>query len=215
MFISNAGYVGIGTTTPTRKLSLTDTVSAPQFIMAYDTTRYTTLQVDTAGDFLIAPSGSNARINDGNMFICSGGACPTGAPSGNGNLIVETKIGIGSSTPFSALSVSGGSIVSSEASLTDGATISVSFNGGNQQKVTLGGNRTINFSSYIPGQLLRLVVCQDATGSRTVTWDASVKWSGGTAPTLTTTANKCDVLSFFSTAATGTVKIFGSSVLNF
>jgi len=38
---------------------------------------------------------------------------------------------------------------------------------------------------------------QDATGSRTVTWPGSVKWSGG-APTLTTTASAVDILVFES-----------------
>lgn len=41
---------------------------------------------------------------------------------------------------------------------------------------------------------LTLFVTQDATGSRTITWPASVKWSGGTIPTLTTAANKIDVI---------------------
>jgi hypothetical protein len=197
------------------KLSITNTAATAQTTIAYDGTRYVSLQVDSAGDFIISPSGSNMRLNDGNMFVCSGGSCPSGSPSGNGNLVVETKIGVGSSTPWAAVSVNGGSIVSSEYSNTDAGTITVSFNNGNQQRVTLGGNRTINFSNYIPGQLLRLVVCQDGTGSRTVTWDASVLWPSATAPTLTTTANKCDVISFFSTSATGTAKIFGSSVLSF
>lgn len=42
-----------------------------------------------------------------------------------------------------------------------------------------------------------LLVCQDGTGSRLVTWPASIKWSGGSAPTLTTTASKCDVFSAY------------------
>ncbi len=35
---------------------------------------------------------------------------------------------------------------------------------------------------------------QDAVGSRTVTWGANYIWAGGTAPTLTTTPNKNDVI---------------------
>ena len=49
-----------------------------------------------------------------------------------------------------------------------------------------------------------LILSQDATGSRTVTWPASVKWAGGTAPTLTTTASRADVLTF-STVDAGTI----------
>lgn len=43
-----------------------------------------------------------------------------------------------------------------------------------------------------------LVLKQDATGSRTATWPASVKWSGGVAPTLTGTANAVDTFVFMT-----------------
>jgi hypothetical protein len=41
-----------------------------------------------------------------------------------------------------------------------------------------------------------LFLTQDATGGRTITWPASVKWSGGTPPSLSTTANKLNKLVF-------------------
>lgn len=44
-----------------------------------------------------------------------------------------------------------------------------------------------------------LILKQDATGGRTVTWPASVKWAGGTAPTLTTAASAVDIISFLTT----------------
>ncbi len=46
-----------------------------------------------------------------------------------------------------------------------------------------------------------LILKQDATGGRTVTWPASVKWAGGTAPTLSTDANAVDILTFITTDA--------------
>lgn len=55
-----------------------------------------------------------------------------------------------------------------------------------------------------------LILTQDATGGRTITFPASVKWSGGTAPTLTTTLNKKNILTFFTVDA-GTTW-FGSQV---
>jgi len=77
--------------------------------------------------------------------------------------------------------------------LTDGATIALSWNNGNVQSVTLGGNRTFTFANPVAGGRYLIVLKQDATGSRTVTWP-TVKWRGGTAPTLTTTANKYDLI---------------------
>jgi len=42
---------------------------------------------------------------------------------------------------------------------------------------------------------------QDATGSRTVTWNSVFKWPDGTAPTLSTTANAIDIITFVSDGA--------------
>lgn len=60
-----------------------------------------------------------------------------------------------------------------------------------------GGNATLSFNNPPKaGTLITIILVQDGTGSRTVTWPATVKWSGGTAPTLTTTAGKRDVFTF-------------------
>lgn len=77
--------------------------------------------------------------------------------------------------------------------LTDRATIPVVWNDGNVQQVTLGGNRTFTFSNPKAGAIYYLILKQDGTGSRTVTWP-TIKWRGGSAPILTTTANKKDVI---------------------
>lgn len=49
-----------------------------------------------------------------------------------------------------------------------------------------------------PGANFELVITQDATGSRVPTWPAGTKWAAATAPTLSTGANKVDVLAFQS-----------------
>lgn len=255
--LSLAGNFGIGTTSPFRKLSVTDTVAAAQFALAYDTTRVSQFQTDASGDLVLDPSGNEVLLSDDNLMVCTSG-CGT-SPSGTGSILAENKLGvgtttpaykvsietqdsstnflqiasstaqsllvfnangnlgIGSSTPFHKLSLgSGGAIVTTEFGLTDGATIAVDWSRGNQQYVTLGGNRTITFSNYLGGQVLRLFVCQDSTGSRTVTWPAVVLWESGTAPTLTTTANKCDIANFVASVATSSaLKIFGAAVLAF
>ena len=216
LIINASGDVGVGTTTPSKRLSVTETVSDSQFSLAYDDTRYANFQVTSAGDLILDPQGDDVQLSDDNFWVCSGGSCPSGTPSGNGNAIIETAIGIASSTPWAALSIGAdGAIVTTEKSLADSATISVDWRDGNQQVVTLGGNRTVNLSGYIDGQTLRLVLCQDGTGSRTITWGTEVLWSGGSAPTLTTTANKCDVVSFIATAATSTTRVLGAATQDF
>lgn len=89
-------------------------------------------------------------------------------------------------------------------SLTDGATISVDAAKGSTFDVTLAGNRTIAAPSNAKdGQTITFRLKQDGTGSRTITWNAIYRFTGGTAPTLTTTAAKTDYVRFrYNAAAT-------------
>jgi hypothetical protein len=89
--------------------------------------------------------------------------------------------------------------VSTNATSSTAATINLE--NGNVHDLTLTANCTLTFSNPpATGKAgsFTLILRQDATGSRTVTWPASVKWSGGTAPTLTTTASGIDILTFTS-----------------
>jgi hypothetical protein len=87
--------------------------------------------------------------------------------------------------------------------LTDGATITPDFNAANNFSVTLGGSRTLaNPTNQTAGQSGIIVITQDATGSRTLAYGSNYKFAGGTAPTLTTTANAVDVLAFYVESAT-------------
>ena len=60
-------------------------------------------------------------------------------------------------------------------------------------------NRSINLTNAKSGRRIVLKLKQDATGSRTVIWDSAIRWSGGTAPTLTTTASRSDLIEFIDT----------------
>lgn len=65
-------------------------------------------------------------------------------------------------------------------------------------QVTLQQNAAINFPLLGAGKGFTLILKQDATGSRTVSWPSTVYFSNGTAPTLTTAAGRSDVFRFFS-----------------
>lgn len=84
---------------------------------------------------------------------------------------------------------------------TDGSTITFDLNSSNTHSVTLGGNRTLALSNASVGQKFIIRLTQDGSGSRTVTFFSTIKWAGGVAPTLTTTANKTDVFGFICTSA--------------
>jgi hypothetical protein len=78
--------------------------------------------------------------------------------------------------------------------------IALNLANGNVQKLTLTGNCTITLTSPASGTMrsLTLLVFQDATGTRTITWPGSVKWGNAGAPTLTVTASKMDMISLFT-----------------
>ena len=84
-----------------------------------------------------------------------------------------------------------------EATLTDGATINWNAETEDVCKVTLGGNRTLAApTNGTTGQFISILVIQDSTGGRTLTWNAVYEFASDTAPTLTTTANLGDVFVF-------------------
>jgi hypothetical protein len=84
-----------------------------------------------------------------------------------------------------------------EATLTDASTIAWDVSTSSVAKVTLGGNRTLGAGTNAQtGQFVSLLIIQDGTGSRTVTFNAAYEFTADTAPTLTTTAAKGDLFVF-------------------
>lgn len=86
--------------------------------------------------------------------------------------------------------------------ITANATGAMTINlaSGNVVSWTLTGNVsgvTINGATNGRACSFTLYAKQDGTGNRTITWPASVKWSGG-APTLSTAANAVDIFVFES-----------------
>ena len=75
--------------------------------------------------------------------------------------------------------------------------ITLDLANGTVQIITLTGNATITMPTATSGKSFVMMLKQDGTGSRTVTW-STVKWAGGTAPTITSTASRLDLLSFFA-----------------
>jgi hypothetical protein len=83
-----------------------------------------------------------------------------------------------------------------------GATYTIDLENGNVFNLTLTGDCTYTFSNPPASGsagAFTLIQNQDGTGSRTVTWPASVEWAGGSAPTITSTASSTDVFTFITT----------------
>jgi hypothetical protein len=92
-----------------------------------------------------------------------------------------------------------GAVANVEDTLTDGATITWNVIDSPVAKVTLAGNRTLSAPSGttpIAGQFVSLLIIQDGTGGRTITWNAVYEFAADTAPTLTATASLGDLFTF-------------------
>lgn len=121
---------------------------------------------------------------------------------------VNIKVGIGTSSPSEGLSVVGG-ILGTESVPATTTSMTLDFATRNQFDVQLGTSATtLTLSDLIPGQAVRVVACNPGSTASTITWATSpagkLLWPSGTAPTQTTTANKCDVYTFTVTQATST-----------
>lgn len=82
--------------------------------------------------------------------------------------------------------------------LTDGATIAWNVLYGKTAKVSLGATgRTLSISNAVSGDIYRIFIFQDGTGSRTITtWPTGTVWVNGSAPTLKTAASAVDIIEF-------------------
>lgn len=80
------------------------------------------------------------------------------------------------------------------------ATLDLSL--ADQHYITMpAGNITIALSNVTNNQIFLVSITQDSGGSRTVTWFTTIRWAGGSPPTLTTTADKRDTFGFIRTGS--------------
>jgi hypothetical protein len=91
-----------------------------------------------------------------------------------------------------------------------GGTLAVSFASGNIVNLTLNSSTTVTLAGHVVGTYI-FQITQGGVGSNTVTWPVSVKWSGGTAPTLTTTVGKTDIITLYHDGTS----FFGTYSLNY
>jgi hypothetical protein len=110
----------------------------------------------------------------------------------------SANVGIGTSSPGAKLAVVGTGY-SPAITLTDGATLNWDTSLGQVAQVTLGGNRTFAApTNLVNGGFYSLLIIQDGTGSRTISWNAVFDFTGGTAPTLSTAAGSKDLITWRS-----------------
>ena len=143
-------------------------------------------------------SGQNITSGDGNVII--GAVVDAASATGNRTLKIVGHDGSTTTTWISGDSNGQVKLTSgyiAEVALTDASTIT--WNAATQPvaKVTLGASRTMGLpANPVSGQFISLLIIQDGTGSRTITWNAAYEFAADTAPTLTATANLGDLFTF-------------------
>lgn len=134
-----------------------------------------------------------------------------------------TNTGALTSTTFtpSGLAQAGQQSAQKRYNATDsGASITLNWNNGNDQRLRLTANCTITFSNPVAGAWYTVEYQQDGTGSRTISYAGTVTvvYPDGVAPTLTTTASRKDVIVYKCVDATsgGTylASVFGQNFNN-
>jgi hypothetical protein len=130
------------------------------------------------------------------------------------NLIITGTISTATLALTGHLTVSGQATVGEHDAGNSGAAIALDFNNGNNQLLTLTATCTLTLSNPVTGSVYIIRLKQDATGSRFVTWPGTVDWGSAGAPTLTTTAERSDLIALYwnGTKYVGSVMSLGHNV---
>ena len=74
-----------------------------------------------------------------------------------------------------------------------GTAVTFNWNEGNIQTVTMTGSATFTFNNPQSGASYQIIITQDVTGGRTITWP-TIHWAGKTVPSLTGTTLSKDIV---------------------
>jgi len=186
---STVSITGLSTTATGTVLTLTDTsINSTQNIQLPTAKAI----ADDSGNEYLKFVKTASAVNEISITNSATGNSPDLSVTGS-----DTNIGLSISTKGTGLIKLNDGAYFPEATLTDGSTITWDVSTAPVAKVTLGGNRTLSApTNSATGQFISLLVIQDGTGSRTLTWNSAYEFASDTAPTLTTTASLGDLFTF-------------------
>ena len=154
----------------------------------------------TSINIVVASLSSTLATSIANHLPLAGGTL-TGIVSGTDFYVSAVAIGV--DTLLGKQLHLGTAAVADIVSLTDGTSIAVDFNAGQNFAVQLAGNRTLESpTNCVAGQTGSIFVIQDGTGSRTLSYGGSWKFPAGTAPTLSTAISAVDRIDYIAYTST-------------
>lgn len=179
----NSAYVSVSAALETRITAVSALTSVNLAAIASVSTaletRIAAVSVLTSVNAASLASTSAALATSITNYLPLAGGTVTGDVSVSGTLNLKTNV-FGERT-----------------SLTDGTSIAVDLGTGNHFIVQLGGNRTLEAPTNLqPTQTGSILIIQDGTGSRTLSFNSVWKFPAGTAPTISTVSGTVDRIDF-------------------
>jgi len=214
--ITNSGVAITGS--GTRTFALANDLLALENLATTGIARRTGTSTWTAGGLV-----SLTTEVTGTLPVLNGGTGQTTYTNGQllignttGNTLTKTTLtaGTGISITNGAGSITIATVFNPTVqTLTDGATVTWNVsNGGNAVLTLIGTGRTLSITNPVAGYTYTIRVVQGGGGSRTITtYPTGTVWSGGTAPTLSTTAGQYDLIVLYYDG----VRFIGTYSLNY
>jgi hypothetical protein len=176
----SAGNISVSTAT-----LITPTIGTPKLITSIN---------DTNGNELIKPGATGSAVNEITVTNAATGNAPQIGATGDDTNIDLRLIGKG--TGKIRADATYGTLT--DQGTQSSGTVTLNWATSNRHKIILSGSSVvIAMSNQTTGQTALLQIAQDGSGSKSIASWTSITWAGGTAPTLTTTASKKDLIGFF------------------
>jgi hypothetical protein len=158
---------------------------------------YTAIVTPDADTETFGLTGASTNLSNGDpVTFTTTNTLPNGLVAGTVYYVINT-----SANSFQVSATSGGDAVTisdtgtGEHSVNHNSVV-IDWTGSTVQNVVLDTtiNEVVFINPSVPCEV-KLILTQDTTGSRLIKyWPSAIVWSGGSAPTLTTTASKSDII---------------------
>jgi len=194
---------GVGAKAVTRAgttaLAAGDILTGQVALVEYDGTQFQLLDPNAFTNLRVSGTLGVTGATTLSAALTYGGVTLTNAVTGTGKMVLDTTPTI--ATPVLTNPTVTAYLETAPAIVNSSTSQTISLASGTVLSYTLTGNCTFTMPTATSGTSFIVRLIQDGTGSRTATF-TSVKWPGGTAPTITTTASTgVDVLSFVCIAS--------------